>query len=1730
MTKQRSRVREAAGDDGMASQRAAALNAGADDFRAMFELASIGIAQVDVQSRRLIRVNDKYCEMLGYTAEELAKISFLDITHPDDRARDKGALQQLLADEIAVYDTEKRYLHKNGDTVWVKLTTTLLRDPQGRFDRSLAFVQDITARKHAEQAIKESEERFRNLADTAPVMIWMAGIDKGAVYFNRQWMEFTGRSLEQNMGDGWADSVHSEDVQACVGHYQTAFEAREPFSRDYRLRRHDGVYRWVNDSGIPRHDSAGEFCGYIGTIIDITERREADSRIRFLEQVSATLASSLDYEKTLTRLTEIAVPRLADWCAVDILDDDGKFSRLAIAHADPAKLEHARKLMERYPVNAAVDFGTYKIVHGVLQSGDPLLVSDVPDTLLASIAKDADHLEHLRDIGFKSFMCVPLMVRGRALGAVSFVFADSGRRYGQEDLAFAGEMARRAAIAIDNALLYRAAQHEIEQRRAAEETLRAREAQLQLITDITPVMFTHCSRDRRYVFVNSAYARMLGRTPEEIIGNPIAEIIGEAGYARILPYIDTVLKGEPVEYENEVPFKGIGSRWLRVTYVPDKDEHGAVRGWVASLTDITERKQFDQERARALQAERDARAEAELLRDIGTALVTERDIRELVQRVTDAATTAIGAELGGFIYNAVNEAGEQYAVYALSGAAPEVFKNFPLPRATPLLGPTLRGESVVRSDDVTQDPRYGKGGQPHGLPAGHVPVRSYLGVPVISRSGEVLGSMLFGHAAPGRFAERHERMIVGIAAQAAIAIDNARLFDAVRDQSARLQQTSDELEQRVNERTDELERANQSLRDEIVDRMGVEGALRDSESQYRMLFERNPLPAWVFDINTRQILAANETAVWQYGYTREDLLRMNIDDLHPPEQRTHHLDYAEQFPPETAYVGVWKHRKQDDTVIDVEMFVYEVLFQGHWARLVLASDITERKRTEQEFRLLETITRAISEAHDVDAALYAVLRHICETTGWALGEAWLPAPDGARMVCSRAWFCGAEGLEDFRHATWEHEVSPDQGLVGRAWSAKQPIWVPDVTTEEDFKRAPQARAAGLRAGIAFPVLAENEIVAVLAFFVRAPRVEDDRLLKLVSTIAAQVGLAIQRKRTEDRLRESEERFRLLVEGTHDYAIFMLDATGCVAQWNKGAERLKGYGVDEILGRNHATFYTPEDIQRELPKYTLSRATSEGVYEGEGWRVRKGGERFWAGVKLTALRDLDGTLRGFVKVTRDITERKEAEERLKESEARLMRAQEFSLLMVVHTDLDGRWLKVPPMLCATLDYTEQELLNGRFQGVTHPGDVDAESAQCERLVRGDAKSFDLEKRFLRRDGKAIWVYQDTSIVLDDEDRPLHFLSFIRNITQRKQAQEQLRKSEIQLSEAQRLAHLGSWEWDVTAGTVEWSDELYRIYGIPPGQPMSYADYLERVLPEDRERVHDTIAAALKARTPFTLEERVMRADGELRHLLSQGAIIVDETGESPRMVGVCLDITERKHAEQRLREYTHRLQGLSQRLLEAQETERRRIARELHDQIGQDLSVIKINLQGLKRMPGVSALTNPIDETIRIVESVLQTARNLSLELRPSMLDDLGLIAALRWYLDRQAQRAGFKVQFLPDTLSGRVAPTIETACFRLAQEAVTNILRHAGARHVQMSVGIEDGELEMRIVDDGAGFDVEAARARAASGESFGLLGMEERALLAGGRLEIISTAGKGTTIVARFPLNNESPNNESPA
>ena len=308
--------------------------------------------------------------------------------------------------------------------------------------------------------------------------------------------------------------------------------------------------------------------------------------------------------------------------------------------------------------------------------------------------------------------------------------------------------------------------------------------------------------EHRFSMVNQAYRTLVaGR---DVVGKPVAEALPEVVEQGFVELLDRVYvsgqphvgRGAPVDLQ-QGPGGSLGKRYLDYIYQPITADDGTTTGIFIQGHDVTEQHAIEQ----AIRAES---RKLHVLNRTGAALAAELDVDTIVQIVTDACTELVGAQFGAFFYNVTDDKGERYMLYALSGVPREHFDEFPMPRNTALFEPTFKGVGVVRSDDIRNDPRYGKS-EPHfGMPKGHLPVCSYLAVPVISRSGEVIGGLFFGHGEPAKFLDEHEELLIGIAGQAATAVDNARLYQAAEREIAErrraeeaLQSLNNNLEQRV---------------------------------------------------------------------------------------------------------------------------------------------------------------------------------------------------------------------------------------------------------------------------------------------------------------------------------------------------------------------------------------------------------------------------------------------------------------------------------------------------------------------------------------------------------------------------------------------------------------------------------------------------------------------------------------------------------------------------------------------------------------------------------------------------------------------------------------------------------------------------------------------------------------------------------------------------------------------
>ncbi len=312
---------------------------------------------------------------------------------------------------------------------------------------------------------------------------------------------------------------------------------------------------------------------------------------------------------------------------------------------------------------------------------------------------------------------------------------------------------------------------------------------------------------------------------------------------------------------------------------------------------------------------------------------------------------------------------------------------------------------------------------------------------------------------------------------------------------------------------------------------------------------------------------------------------------------------------------------------------------------------------------------------------------------------------------------------------------------------------------------------------------------------------------------------------------------------------------------------------------------------------------------------------------------------------------------------------------------------------------------------------------------------------------------------------------------------------------------------------WGRSCESLYSAP-------TSWLDAVHPEDREQ----IVVEMKRHSlekPHDTIYRLVRPDGSIRWMRDRSFPVREESGTVIRVAGIAEDITEMKEAEEALLEANRRLQILSRRRIQVQEDERRRLARDLHDQIGQLLTAANMNLESARRTRARRTINRQLDGTIIILEQILGNVRQISFDLRPPVLDDLGLAPAMRWMLNDSALRAGLISVFIADPDLKRADAESETACYRIGLEALANVLRHAHARKVWLELHNAGNALELVVRDDGIGFDMAGTEKRA-SCDRLGLVGMQERVTALGGQFKCKSTPGHGTEIRALFPLSLE--------
>ncbi|MGH2996619.1 MAG: PAS domain-containing protein, partial [Gaiellaceae bacterium] len=541
----------------------------------------------------------------------------------------------------------------------------------------------------------------------------------------------------------------------------------------YRIRA-TGEERWAVVRASPVLDDDGAVRFAINVFSDVTERRRVEEGARFIAEAGAVLSESLDYERTLAQLAQLAVPRIADWCMVYMLGANGSIERLAIEHAGGA--HHG--VLERlgaYRWNLEAETG----VPAVLRTGRSQLYPEATSRLVASDVEDFEPLAaELESLGIASWMCVPVSARGRTLGVISLLTAESGRRYSEHDLSLAEELARRAGLAVDNARLFDEAERSL--------------ALLDTLLASAPIGMAFFDTDLRYVRVNAALAEINGRPPAEHVGRTLAEVIPDLAPTLEPIYRRVLETGEPFahhEITGMTPASpGAARHWLS-SYYPVKTEQGETLGVGAVITEITERKRAEDERARLLEAEQGARAVAEaaqgrlhLLAEASRVLASSLDFETTLQNVTGLFVPGLAEWAGVYLLD------ERGAVSQLAVAHADESKAELVRTMWERYGAKAEADHLVtraireRKAQVSSAPAADALASV-AVDAEHLELMRRLrlgaGIVVPILAGErVLGALTFVRASDREdFGEHDVELAEELGRRAGVAIDNARLYE-----------------------------------------------------------------------------------------------------------------------------------------------------------------------------------------------------------------------------------------------------------------------------------------------------------------------------------------------------------------------------------------------------------------------------------------------------------------------------------------------------------------------------------------------------------------------------------------------------------------------------------------------------------------------------------------------------------------------------------------------------------------------------------------------------------------------------------------------------------------------------------------------------------------------------------------------------------------------------------------
>jgi PAS domain S-box-containing protein len=910
-------------------------------------------------------------------------------------------------------------------------------------------------------------------------------------------------------------------------------------------------------------------------------------------------------------------------------------------------------------------------------------------------------------------------------------------------------------------------------------------------------------------------------------------------------------------------------------------------------------------------------------------------------------------------------------------------------------------------------------------------------------------------------------------------------------------------------------------------------ALRDSEERLRHALEAGRMGVWERDTRIDAVKWSKES------YT---ILGLSPFSLEPSYQT-----WADRVHPDDLPVANEKMRKGIEEKGEFR-YEYRIIWpdgsvrwvEGHGKPVYdedgqclkvrgLIVDITETKQAELNTQFINQLDFELSQIADADEIIRLATSRLGEYLGVASCHVIEVNPAADLAVVREGWngwrldgksMVGEYRISDFTTPEFREALEAGQAAV-----------VNDVRTDPRTRdSASKYEAFGVGAFVTIPALNEKHWEASLN--INHPHARDWRPdeAQLMRDITARLWPAFKRARAVEALRESEERFRQLAENI-GAAFFITEG---FSETPPGQLRYVSPAYEKIWGRSRESLYLdtrswleavhPDDIERVLDAL---RSAGRAQFDEEFRITRPDGEVRWVHDRVFPIRDETGEIYRLAGIVEDITGRKIIEEALRESEERYRSVVESQTELICRYLPDTTLTFVNEAYCRFFARTQDELIGTKFLDLIPESAREFARKHIESLVESPRIEID-EHEVLLPNGGIGWQQWVDHAILDSNGKVVEFQAVGRDITERKQIEEERREGEERLRLALEAGRMGVWEWDTRTNAVKWSKEHYTVIGLMPfSVDPDYQTWADRVHPDDLPLATERMSRAIEEKGEYRCEYRIIWSDGSVRWVEGLGKPVYDECGQCLKVSGLIVDISERKEAEEALRESEEalrksyaRIEDLAGRLIASQEEERRHIARELHDDLNQQVAALAIGISRLKRQfPDAGAAVQEQIVKLRNKTDLLsERIRQVSHELHSSVLQHVGLPAALNSYCAEFSDREGIAVALdIGDGIEG-VSPEAALCLYRVAQESLRNVAMHSGARRADVTLARANGAVELRVVDQGVGFDPGQAH----ECRGLGLVSMEERVKLLHGSFVLTTRPGAGTELRAQIPLRGE--------